>query len=113
MPTPVAGRPLDFLVSFYFLGGRRSGDPGDPVCAGRKGAQDHRKLERSTAGALGATLGEIFLARRFTPAGLPWSFNWMTLSRCSCSARALHCTDLCEHREHVEVVRGALDLTAL
>src|ERR1700692_521407 len=38
----------------------------------------------------------------------------MTPSRCSCSsARALHRTDLCEQREHVEVVRAALDLTAL
>src|ERR1700692_2347886 len=34
----------------------------------------------------------------------------LSLSRCrlQCSAG----TDLCEHREHVEVVRGALDLTA-
>src|SRR5260370_17174261 len=48
-------------------------------------------------------------ARRFTPAGF---FNWierLSLSRCSASRG----TDLCEHREHVEVVRGALDLTAL
>src|SRR5258707_14721939 len=48
-------------------------------------------------------------ARRFTPAGF---FNWierLSLSRCSASRGA----DLCEHREHVEVVRGALDLTAL
>src|SRR5258708_29157740 len=48
-------------------------------------------------------------ARRFTPAGF---LNWierLSLSRCSASRG----TDLSEHREHVEVVRGALDLTAL
>ncbi len=30
-----------------------------------------------------------------------------------CSLYGASGTDLCEHREHVEVVRGALDLTAL
>src|ERR1700730_1485616 len=37
----------------------------------------------------------------------------LSLSRCKCNARALCGADLCEHREHVEVVRGALDLTAI
>src|SRR6202051_2431833 len=47
--------------------------------------------------------------RRLPPAGF---FNWierLSLSRCSASRGA----DLCEHREHVEVVRGALNLPAL
>src|ERR1019366_2956403 len=36
------------------------------------------------------------------------------LSRCRfCRARALHGADLCEHREHIEVVRAAFDLAAL
>src|ERR1700737_1886402 len=63
----------------------------------------------------GSTLGLIV---RKQPAGSrrrasrPFFFNWM--SRCrlmQCSA--LHGTDLCEQREHIEVVRGALNLAAL
>src|ERR1700716_817190 len=50
-------------------------------------------------------------ARRFTPAGF---FNWMVrLSLSRCSLYRASGTDLCEHRQHVEVVRGVLDLTTL
>jgi hypothetical protein len=47
----------------------------------------------------------------FTPAGF---FNWMVrLSLSRCSLYRASGTDLCEHRQHVEVVPGALELTTL
>ena len=50
-------------------------------------------------------------ARRFTPAGF---FNWMVrLSLLRGSLYRASGTNLCEHRQHVEVVRGALDLITL
>jgi hypothetical protein len=50
-------------------------------------------------------------ARRLTPAGF---FNRMErLSLLRCSLYRASGADLCEHRQHVEVVRGALHLTPL
>jgi hypothetical protein len=52
-------------------------------------------------------------ARRHPAGSMVFFFNWtgrLSLSRCSSALRG---TDLCEHREHVEVVRAALDLAVL
>jgi hypothetical protein len=81
------------------------------VCPQGAPRREHSHLKAMRRSARQAA----YLEPAGAPAGFlrPFYFNGMgqlSLLRCSSAPRG---TDLCEHREHVEVVRGALDLPAL